>query len=158
MKRLLIAMCALGIGATVAAFATAASPPVSGGVLGSGNLTRGEATVQFSPSRGYLMEWAKFAPGATSGWHYHRTAVGVLVMSGTLTEYHAQDPSCTPTRYSKGQGFVEPPNFVHVVHNDGRKPVEIRVFYLGVTKKQIGNPTLLDVGAKNPGNCPSSIR
>jgi hypothetical protein len=58
------------------------------------------------------------------------------------------DRACTPQRYSAGQGFVEPPNHVHLARNEGRKQVVVLVSYLGL--KHGVNP---DVSAANPGNC-----
>lgn len=140
------------------AIATAGGPPISGGLLGTGVLTHGNATVQLSGTNGIVMEWAKVAPGASFGWHFHRRPVVVVVTAGTLTLYDGSDPACTARRYSAGQGFVEPGNHVHVARNEGTKPVSLDVVYLGVPGTWRKNPTPLDVYVKSPGNCPASIR
>ena len=89
------------------------------------------------------------SPGASFGWHSHRAAVAAVVKSGTLTLYDSADPSCTPQRYSAGQGFVEQRNHVHLARNEGNKRVVVLVTYLGL--KHGVNP---DVPAESPGNCP----
>ena len=75
--------------------------------------------------------------------------MAVVVKSGTLTLYDSADPSCTPQRYSAGQGFVEHRNHVHLARNEGNKRVVVLVTYLGL--KHGVNP---DVPAESPGNCP----
>src|SRR5262249_49724116 len=121
MKRLLVlavAAAALGIGV---AFASAGGQPISGGVVGSGILTYQTASVPLSQSKGFIMEWAKVPPGQSFGWHFHREAVAVAISSGTLTLYDGKDPGCTASRYSAGQGFVEPANHIHIARNEGTK-------------------------------------
>ena len=73
----------------------------------------------------------------------------IVVKSGTLTLYDSADPSCTPHRYSAGQGFVEQPRHVHLARNEGREKAEVLVTYLGLEHGV--NP---DVPAPSPGNCP----
>lgn len=151
---------ALGLAALAGAgaVATAGGQPISGGLLGTGVLTSGSAAVQLSTTSGVVMEWAKVAPGASFGWHFHRRPVAVAVTAGTLTLYDGNDPACTARRFSAGQGFVEPANDVHVARNEGSKPVSLDVVYLGVPGNWRKNPTPLDVYVKSPGNCPASIR
>ena len=45
--------------------------------------------------------------GASSGWHLHGGPVFVQVVSGTLTLYERDDPTCTPHVVSVGQGYVD---------------------------------------------------
>ena len=73
----------------------------------------------------------------------------MVVKSGTLTLYDSADRSCTPQRYSAGQGFTERPRHVHLARNEGRKPAVVFVTYLGL--KHGLNP---DVPVARPGNCP----
>jgi quercetin dioxygenase-like cupin family protein len=158
MKRLLalaVAVAALGIGAALAA---AGGPPISGGVVGSGVLTSRTTSVEFSQSKGFLMEWAKVPPGQTFGWHFHREPVAVAVTTGTLTLYDGSDPGCRASRFSAGQGFVEPANHVHIARNEGTKTVSLYAIYLGVPGEWRKNPTPLDAFVKAPGNCPASVK
>jgi quercetin dioxygenase-like cupin family protein len=90
----------------------------------------------------------KVPPGASFGWHSHPSAVAVAITSGTLTLYDSGDPSCSPKRFSRGQGFVEPPNHVHLARNEGRTPVTLYATYLGVPHG--GQPNM---PASRPANC-----
>lgn len=158
MKRLLVlavAAAALGIGVALAA---AGGQPISGGVVGGGVLTYKTASVELSQTKGFLMEWAKVPPGQSFGWHFHRAPVAVAVTGGTLTLYDAKDPSCTASRYSAGQGFVEPADHVHIARNEGTRTVSLYAIYIGVPGQWRKNPTPLDAYVKAPGNCPASVK
>lgn len=158
MKRLLVPALLVGFLVSAAAFATAGGQPVSGGVLGGGVLTYRTTTVDLSKRKGFVMEWAKGAPGVSFGWHLHRTPVAVVVTAGTLTLYDGADPSCKAKRYSAGQGFMEPANHTHLARNEGSKPVSLYATYIGVPPNWRANPTPLDAASKNPGNCPAGLR
>jgi len=159
MKRLALTATLMLLAAGGALASTGAQrQPITGGVLGSGQLTYGTANVTLSQSRGAVMEWVKLPPGTTSGWHFHRTVVVVVVTAGTLTLYDSKDPSCQPRRYSTGQGFIEPPNHVHVARNEGTKTVSIYATYIGVPTRWRVNPTPLDAAVRSPGNCQAGIR
>jgi quercetin dioxygenase-like cupin family protein len=158
MKRLLVlavASAVLGVGA---ALASAGGQPISGGLVGSGVLTYTTASVELSQSKGFVMEWAKVPPGQSFGWHLHREPVAVAISVGTLTLYDAKDPNCAATRYSAGQGFVEPANHIHIARNEGTKTVSLYAIYLGVPGQWRKNPTPLDAYVKAPGNCPASVK
>ena len=60
----------------------------------------------------------KIAPGGTFGWHSHPGPSIVVVQSGALTLYRADDPACTPQVYAAGSGFVDQGGDVHVVGNE----------------------------------------
>jgi quercetin dioxygenase-like cupin family protein len=90
----------------------------------------------------------KVPPGGSFGWHSHPSAVAVAVTSGTLTLYDSSYPGCRAKRFSRGQGFVEPRNHVHLARNEGSKPVTLYATYLGVPHG--GNP---NVPASRPANC-----
>jgi quercetin dioxygenase-like cupin family protein len=92
----------------------------------------------------------KVPPGGSFGWHSHPSAVAVAITSGTLTLYDSGDPSCSPKRFSRGQGFVEEPNHVHLARNEGTTPVTLYATYLGVPHG--GQP---NVAASRPANCPA---
>jgi len=90
------------------------------------------------------------APGGSFGWHSHRSAVAVAVVSGTLTLYDSSVSQCAPQRISHGQGFVEPPNHVHLARNEGKTPVLLYATYLGSAHGASPN-----VPASRPANCPT---
>ena len=48
-----------------------------------------------------------YAAGGSTGWHQHPYPVMVTVLSGTLHFYEYDDPTCTPTIVSAGQGYVD---------------------------------------------------
>ena len=148
MKRLIVIAALLGaLGTTAAALAAGASP-ITEKILGAASISS-RYKIDVTKPADVVIAQATVPPGASFGWHSHRSAVAVVVKSGTLTLYDSADRSCTPRRYSAGHGFVERPNHVHLARNEGRTPVVVLVSYLGL---QHGvNP---DVPAANPGNCP----
>ena len=48
-----------------------------------------------------------YAPDSTTGWHTHPGPVFITVTKGTLAFYEYDDPTCTPTFVSEGQGYVD---------------------------------------------------
>ena len=48
-----------------------------------------------------------YAPGGSTGWHTHPGPVFITVLQGTVTFYEYDDPTCTPTVVSAGQGYVD---------------------------------------------------
>src|SRR5262249_21279133 len=92
----------------------------------------------------------KVPPGASFGWHSHPSAVAVAITSGTLTLYDSGDAACSPKRFTRGQGFVEAPDHVHLARNEGTTPVTLYATYLGVPHG--GQP---NVPASRPVNCPA---
>jgi quercetin dioxygenase-like cupin family protein len=148
MKRLFVIAALLGALGTTAAALAAGNPPITEKILGAGSISDGY-TIHVNKPGDVVVAKATVPPGASFGWHSHRAAVAVVVKSGTLTLYDSADKSCTPQRYSAGQGFVEHRNHVHLARNEGNKRVVVLVTYLGL--KHGVNP---DVPAKNPGNCP----
>jgi quercetin dioxygenase-like cupin family protein len=138
----------------------AAAGAIAGTSLAAGNPTPitaklfGAATVEkpftihTSGPAGLLMLRAQVAPGGSFGWHYHRSAVAVMVTAGTLTLYDSADAACSPQRVPAGHGFVEAPNRVHLARNEGTKPATLYVTYLGLPK---GKPP--DQPAAKPSQC-----
>jgi quercetin dioxygenase-like cupin family protein len=59
------------------------------------------------------------AVGGSSGWHYHPGPVLVVVKTGTITFYRADDPNCAGTRYSAGTTFTEAGGAVGNARNEG---------------------------------------
>jgi hypothetical protein len=48
-----------------------------------------------------------YTPAASTGWHTHPGPVFITVVEGQVTFYEYDDPSCTPTVVSAGQGYVD---------------------------------------------------
>ena len=148
MKRLLITAALLPALATTSAALGAGASPITENVLGAAGIAQ-PYTIPVTKPADVVVAKATVPPGASFGWHYHRAAVVVVVKSGTLTLYDSADRTCTPQRYSAGQGFTERPRHVHLARNEGRAPAIVFVTYLGLTHGV--NP---DVPAPRPGNCP----
>jgi Cupin domain len=48
-----------------------------------------------------------YAVGSSTGWHTHPGPVFITVLEGEVTFYEYDDPTCTPTVVSAGQGYVD---------------------------------------------------
>jgi quercetin dioxygenase-like cupin family protein len=46
--------------------------------------------------------------GGHTGWHTHLGPSLITVTAGTITAYEGDDPTCSPTTYHVGEGFVDP--------------------------------------------------
>jgi hypothetical protein len=58
-------------------------------------------------------------PGGSTGWHTHPGHSLIIVTAGTVTAYDGDDPSCTPTTYTVGMGFVDAGgDHVHLLRNE----------------------------------------
>jgi quercetin dioxygenase-like cupin family protein len=89
----------------------------------------------------------KIAPGGTFGWHSHPGPSIVVVQSGELTLYRAEDPACTPQVYAAGSGFIDQGGDVHVVRNEGS--VDAVVYVTSIIPKGAGRR----IDALDPGTC-----
>lgn len=68
-----------------------------------------------------------YAAGGSTGWHAHPYPVFVTVISGQVTFYEYDDPTCTPTVVSAGQGYVDS-GHGHIGRNEtGQPAVDISV-------------------------------
>jgi quercetin dioxygenase-like cupin family protein len=144
-----VVLCALVAALAVAGAALAAggSGGITPKVLADGKVAK-PYTVKVSKPGDVLVVSAKVSPGASFGWHTHRSAVAVAVAAGTLTLYDSDTPGCAPQRISTGHGFVENPDHVHLARNEGKKTVRLVVTYLGAPHGQ--SP---DVPAQRPAGC-----
>lgn len=87
-------------------------------------------------------------PGGSTGWHTHPAATLVIVTSGAITQYEADDPNCTPHVYTAGMAFLDRGgSHVHNVRNEGMVEAQVVAVRLVPT----GRPGLID--APDPGNC-----
>jgi hypothetical protein len=48
-----------------------------------------------------------YAVGSSTGWHTHPGPVFITVLQGEVTFYEYDDPTCTPTVVSAGQGYFD---------------------------------------------------
>jgi quercetin dioxygenase-like cupin family protein len=62
-----------------------------------------------------------YAVGSTTGWHAHPYPVFITVVSGQVTFYEYDDPTCTPHVVSAGEGYVDS-GHGHLGRNEGALP------------------------------------
>ena len=69
----------------------------------------------------------EYTAGGSTGWHQHPYPVFITVLSGQLTFYEYNDPTCTPHVVSAGQGYVDSGEG-HIGRNEtGQPAVDISV-------------------------------
>jgi hypothetical protein len=111
---------------------------------------QGQEVTLVPDARETVMQQVIIGPGGYTGWHSHPGPVVVLVKSGTLTFYGAEDPTCTGRVYTAGQAFVDRgQGHVHIGRNEGSENLELWSAYFDVPP---GGPFRID--APSPGNCP----
>jgi quercetin dioxygenase-like cupin family protein len=92
-----------------------------------------------------------FAVGSSSGWHTHPGPSLITVTKGEITAYEGDDPTCTPTVYRAGQGFVDPGDgHLHLLRNETGAPAET------VAVQILPKDAARRIDAADPGNCPFS--
>jgi hypothetical protein len=90
-------------------------------------------------------------PGGFSGWHYHPGPVLVVVQSGTITFYSADERKCAPRVHPHGTSFIEQGGVVGIARNDGAVPVVAGVTFF------VPAASPLRIEASKPANCPSGL-
>jgi quercetin dioxygenase-like cupin family protein len=90
------------------------------------------------------------APGGSLGWHRNPGPSLVMVLAGAATEYHGDDPTCTPDVHPAGSTFVGAGEASgHLVRNDG----DVNLVVVVVRLVPEGVPQRIDL--PNPGYCPT---
>jgi hypothetical protein len=89
-----------------------------------------------------------FQPGGQSGWHSHPGPVFIQVVSGTMTFYESDDPTCTPIVRTAGQGFLDVGEHAHIARNETSSPAQNVVTYFAPPG------VALRIDQPMPGNCP----
>ncbi len=103
--------------------------------------TKGELSVTVVENR--------VAPGGTFGWHSHPGPSLIILKTGTLTFYEADDPTCTPEVHVAGDAFVDEGTDIHVARNESATQEAIVI----VTRLlPLGEPSRVD--QPDPANCP----
>ena len=92
-----------------------------------------------------------FAPGASFGWHSHPGPSLVIVKTGALTLYQADDPTCSPHVVPAGSGFVDDGHDTHLVRNE--QSVETVVYVVSLVPQ--GAARRID--ELEPANCPAGL-
>ncbi len=104
--------------------------------------------VKAQPELDLAVQQIVFQPGGQSGWHSHPGPVFIQVVSGTMTFYESDDPSCTPIVRTAGQGFLDVGEHAHIARNETGAPATNVVTYLAPPG------AALRIDQPRPGNCP----
>jgi quercetin dioxygenase-like cupin family protein len=133
-----LAVTSLGLAAAMLTASPARATPPAGvttQILGSGTTLGGfkihvdGIKVESKDAASFTVAHLTFAPGGTTGWHVHPGPVLVIVKTGAVTKYSADD--CTAQTYTAGQAFVEHgPTDENMVRNDGSVPAETIVTFI----------------------------
>jgi len=99
----------------------------------------------------YVLE-NRIAPGGTFGWHSHPGPSLVIVKSGALTLYKADDPTCTPEVIQAGSGFVDQGGDTHLVRNEGT--IETVVYVTSLVPRGVARR----IDEPHPANCREDIQ
>jgi quercetin dioxygenase-like cupin family protein len=94
-----------------------------------------------------VVQQAKFAPGAYSGWHIHPGYLTATVVSGQLVRYR---PDCTSETFSAGQSFYETAATPFTVKNESKADAVVLVTFVVPG----GTPTTgLRIDQPQPATC-----
>jgi quercetin dioxygenase-like cupin family protein len=86
-----------------------------------------------------------YAAGGSTGWHAHPYPVFITVISGEVTFYEYDDPTCTPHVVSAGQGYVDS-GHGHLGRNETDQPA----MDISVIMAPVGAPFRTEVDAPGP--------
>jgi hypothetical protein len=89
-----------------------------------------------------------FEPGGQSGWHSHPGPVFIQVVSGTMTFYESEDPSCAPIVRTAGEGYLDVGDHAHIARNETGSVATNVVTYLAPPGVVLRNDQ------PKPDNCP----
>jgi hypothetical protein len=106
------------------------------------------AEVKAKPNLDIAVQRIVFQPGGQSGWHRHPGPVFIEVVSGTMTFYESDDPTCAPIVRSAGQGYLDAGEHAHIARNESGAPAENIVVYMAPPG------AALRIDAPDPGTCP----
>jgi quercetin dioxygenase-like cupin family protein len=106
--------------------------------------------IHVSNAQNVVMQQIAIAASGHTGWHSHHGPAVVLVKSGTLTLYSADDPTCAGRTYVAGDAFVDSgQGHRHIGRNlSPTQGTELWVTYFDVP---VGASVRIDV--PDPGTC-----
>jgi hypothetical protein len=104
--------------------------------------------IKAKPAFDIAIQTIDFPVGSQSGWHMHPGPVFIQVVSGTMTFYMSDDPTCTPMVVTAGHGYLDMGDHAHIARNESDAASQNVVTYFAPP----GVPLRID--APNPGNCP----
>ena len=121
--------------ATYGRFKVKTAPPESEGEHNNGQVGL-DFMAQAKPGMDMVVRTLDYLPGSTTGWHTHPGPVFINVISGTVTFYELDDPTCTPKVVTAGQGYVDT-GHGHIGRNETGLPakdVTISIVAVGETQ------------------------
>jgi hypothetical protein len=80
-----------------------------------------EFEAEAKPAVDLVVRRHDYAIGSTTGWHQHPGPVFITVIQGEVTFYEYDDPTCTGTKVSAGEGYVDT-GHGHVGRNESGAP------------------------------------
>jgi hypothetical protein len=145
-----IALLAAAVTATIASMPSGVTPTL----LARG--TYGSFSVKSMQGPGMFKAEAKqpidvvvrrhdYAAGGSTGWHSHPYPVFITVISGQLTFYEYDDPTCTPTVVTAGHGYVDS-GHGHIGRNETDQPAAD----ISVILAPVGGPFRAELDAPGP--------
>jgi quercetin dioxygenase-like cupin family protein len=152
----LVSACAFGTAQATPPFGVITAPVVARGYFADATdvkfkvAERGQDVIHAPNAGDTVVQRILFGPNGNFGWHSHPGPVVVVVVSGELTFYDGDDPTCTPRTYYAGQVFVDKgQGHVHFARNlSATNNLELYATYFDVPA---GKPQRID--APDPGNC-----
>jgi hypothetical protein len=119
---------------TFGRFKVKTTTPESEGEHNNGQVSL-DFMAQAKPGMDMVVRTFDYLPGSTTGWHTHPGPVFINVISGTVTFYELDDPTCTPKVVTAGQGYVDT-GHGHIGRNETGLPakdVTISIVAVGET-------------------------
>jgi hypothetical protein len=104
--------------------------------------------IKAKPAFDIAVQSIVFQPNGQSGWHSHPGPVFIQVVSGTMTFYESDDPTCAPIVRTAGQGYLDVGDHAHIARNESGAVAQNIVTYFAPPG------AALRVDEPNPGNCP----
>jgi hypothetical protein len=103
-----------------------------------------------APALDVAVQRIEFPAGSNSGWHSHPGPVFIQVVSGTLSFYESNDPTCTPLVLSAAdkKGYLDAGDHAHIARNESGAQAQTIVTYLAPPG------AALKISQPSPGNCP----
>ena len=120
---------------TFGRFKVKTSPPEHDGEHNNGQVGV-DFMAQAKPGMDMVVRTFDYLPGSTTGWHTHPGPVFINVISGTVTFYELDDPTCAPKVVTAGQGYVDT-GHGHIGRNETGLPakdVTISIVAVGETQ------------------------
>jgi quercetin dioxygenase-like cupin family protein len=101
------------------------------------------------PAFDLAVQQVVFQPGGQSGWRTESGPVLIQVVTGTLTFYSAEDPTCSPVVLTAGQGWFSSGEYAHLVRNETNEVAQ--TLLTAFVPPDAG----IRIDADQPRNCPT---